>query len=99
MQPQPRREVARQLFEDVVMSVSDAMEQFLRSKPQLAADPVAAAAVAVALELDRGGDPATATAFLKLMAELRRLAPAEEENDAVDELSKARKRKLGVATA
>lgn len=79
------------------MSVSDAMEQFLRANPLVAADPVAAAAVAVALELDRGGDAACATAFLKLMAELRKLAPAEEVEDKVAKLSEARKRKLRVA--
>jgi hypothetical protein len=81
------------------MSVSDALETFLRSNPQIAVDPVAAAAVSLAVELDQQGDPATATAFLKLMAELRRLAPAEEAGDEVDELSKARQRKLGVAGA
>ncbi len=76
------------------MSVSDAVEQFLRDRPDVAGDPVAAAAVALALELDREADPAAVTAFLKLMVELRRMAPAEEAVDKVDELSKARERKL-----
>jgi hypothetical protein len=99
MQPDAGWSVARQLLEAVVMSVSDAMETFLRSRPDIAGDPVAAAAAALALELDRGGDAAVAASFLKLMTELRRLAPAEEATDQIDDLSERRKRLLGRATA
>ena len=80
------------------MSVSDALETFLRANPLVAADPVAAAAVSLAVELDRQGDPATATAFLKLMGELRRLAPDESAGESkVDELQRRRAAKMGAA--
>ena len=80
------------------MSVSDALESFLRANPLVAADPVAAAAVSLAVELDRQGDPATATACLKLMGELRRLAPDESAGESkVDELQRRRAAKMGAA--
>jgi hypothetical protein len=90
------------------MSVVEQLEEFLRANPTIASDPLAAAASALAGEID---DPpiaktgavsiaASAVAFQKLMVELRRMLPEESsEVSKVDELQQRRKKKMGAAGA
>jgi hypothetical protein len=77
------------------MSVVDQLEQFLRDHPALAPDPLAAAASALASEIDAGQSVAqSAVAFQKLMVELRAMLPAERAVGKLDELKKRRAAKL-----
>jgi hypothetical protein len=84
------------------VSVVDQLEEFLRERRDLAGDPLAAAAAALAVDID---DPGTAanvraacvTAFQKAMVELRALVPAEEADDKLDELAKRRAARIAGA--
>ncbi len=81
------------------MSVSDALEEYLRGNPKAASDPLAAVLVAMALKIDRDEDVQAAATFQKLMSELRGLAPAQKQEGKIDELKKRRKAKLGSAAS
>lgn len=77
------------------MSVVDQLEEFLRDNPLIAPDPLAAAAAALAKEIDGGESVAqSAVAFQKLMVELRSMLPQEKAVGKLDELKKRRAAKL-----
>jgi hypothetical protein len=80
------------------MAVADTLEGFLRRHEKVAEDPLAAAAMALALELDNPSSAAAlascASSFQKIVAELRRLAPEEKAGGTVDDLQKRREAKL-----
>jgi hypothetical protein len=84
------------------VSVVDQLEQFLRGRNDLAADPLAAAAMSLAADIDAPDTAASVrascvTAFLKAMVELRASAPAEEADDKLDELAKRRSARIASA--
>lgn len=81
------------------MSVVDQLTEFLGAHKDLAPDPLAAAAMALAADIDAAETTAPArsasvTAFQKLMVELRGMAPAEKKVGKNDELRKRRENKL-----
>ena len=71
----------------------------MRRYPDLARDPLAAAVAAMALRIDTDQDAPSAAVFLKLMGELRRMLPEEQEESKVDELQRRRAAKMGAAGA
>jgi hypothetical protein len=84
------------------MSVVDQFDLFLRDNPLVASDPLAAAAMVLAADLDGGGESVaqSAVAFQKLLVELRRMLPEEpSEVSKVDELQHRRRQKMGAAGA
>ena len=85
----------------VAVSVVEAVGRDLERLPShLAESALAAAALALAGEIDTGSNSATsksmcAKALQDMLRELRDLAPAEEESDEIDDLEARRQRRIG----
>lgn len=90
-----------EVFAEVVtgLSVVEQLAEFLAENKQIAGDPLAAAAMSLAADIDASGTAASArasssVAFQKLMVELRAMLPAEKAVGKLDELKQRRVAKL-----
>jgi hypothetical protein len=86
------------------VSAVDVLETFLRAYPEMAADPLAPVAMAVAVDIDSPATEPNARAsctsvYLKVMTQLRLLVPEERAVDKVDDLKRRRESKLRKSTA
>lgn len=87
------------------MSVVEAVQRDLEGlPPDLAGSGLAATALALAGEIDKRGNSATsksmcAKALNDTLRDLRALAPARRETDALDDLTARRERRLSASAA